>query len=103
MIEWEPRKGIEDEPMTTAPEPAVIHMPANTKRIGLARVTRDVAYRPGAAQLVMDIIAPQSLGDDGDRRYRTIERWVAEGSVVPDTWNVSVRKASARNQRYGSA
>lgn len=89
--------------MTTAPEPAVIPVPANTKRIGLACITRDVAYRPDADQLVMDIIAPQSLGDDDDRRYRTIERWVAEGFVVPDTRNESVRKESTRNQRYGNA
>ena len=46
-----------------------VHVPNNPTLTGLARLTRNVAYRTGADDLVMDIIAPQSTGDDDDRRY----------------------------------
>ena len=44
-----------------------VHVPNNPTLTGLARLTRNVAYRTGADDLVMDIIAPQSTGDDDDR------------------------------------
>ena len=40
-----------------------VHVPNNPTLTGLARLTRNVAYRTGADDLVMDIIAPQSTGD----------------------------------------
>ena len=47
----------------------VIHIPHNPTLAGLATLTRNVAYKTGADNLVMDIISPQSTGDDDDRRY----------------------------------
>ena len=38
----------------------------------MATLTRNVAYKTGADNLVMDIISPQSTGDDDDRRYPTV-------------------------------
>lgn len=74
--------------MTTTPEPptirTTIHIPANPKRIGLARLTRNVAYKPGADRLVMDIIAPQSFGDDDDRRYPTVVFVQGSAWTTPD-------------------
>ena len=35
-----------------------VHIPNNPTLTGLARLTRNVAYRTGADDLVMDIIAP---------------------------------------------
>ena len=45
----------------------VIHIPHNPTLAGLATLTRNVAYKTGADNLVMDIISPQSTGDDDDR------------------------------------
>ena len=50
----------------------VIHIPHNPTLAGLATLTRNVAYKTGADNLVMDIISPQSTGDDDDRRYPTV-------------------------------
>ena len=50
----------------------VIHIPHNPTLAGLATLTRNVAYETGADNLVMDIISPQSTGDDDDRRYPTV-------------------------------
>ena len=50
----------------------VIHIPHNPTLAGLATLTRNVAYKTGADDLVMDIIAPQSTGDDDNRRYPTV-------------------------------
>lgn len=50
----------------------VIHIPHNPTLTGLATLTRNVAYKTGADNLVMDIISPQSTGDDDDRRYPTV-------------------------------
>ena len=49
-----------------------IHIPSNPTLAGLASLTRNVAYKTGADDLVMDIIAPQSTGDDDNRRYPTV-------------------------------
>ena len=49
-----------------------IHIPSNPTLARLASLTRNVAYKTGADDLVMDIIAPQSTGDDDDRRYPTV-------------------------------
>ena len=38
----------------------VIHIPHNPTLAGLATLTRNVAYKTGADNLVMDIISPQS-------------------------------------------
>ena len=50
----------------------VIHIPHNPTLAGSATLTRNVAYKTGADNLVMDIISPQSTGDDDDRRYPTV-------------------------------
>lgn len=50
----------------------VVHIPHNPTLTGLATLTRNVAYKTGADNLVMDIISPQSTGDDDDRRYPTV-------------------------------
>ena len=50
----------------------VIHIPHNPTLTGLATLTRNVAYKTGADNLVMYIISPQSTGDDDDRRYPTV-------------------------------
>lgn len=49
-----------------------IHIPHNPTLAGLATLTCNVAYKTGADNLVMDIISPQSTGDDDDRRYPTV-------------------------------
>ena len=49
-----------------------IHIPHNPTLAGLATLTRNVAYKTGADNLVLDIISPQSTGDDDDRRYPTV-------------------------------
>ena len=57
----------------------VIHIPHNPTLTGLATLPRNVAYKTGADNLVMDIISPQSTGDDDDRRYPTVV--LAQGSA----------------------
>ena len=40
-----------------------IHIPHNPTLTGLATLTRNVAYKTGADNLVMDIISPQSISN----------------------------------------
>ena len=61
-----------------------VHVPNNPMLTGLARLTRNVAYRTGADDLVMDIIAPQSTGDDDDRRYPTVVFVQGSAWTTPD-------------------
>ena len=61
-----------------------VHVPNNPTLTGLARLTRNVAYRTGADDLVMDIIAPQSTGDDDDRRYPTVVFVQGSALTTPD-------------------
>lgn len=61
-----------------------VHVPNNPTLTGLARLTRNVAYRTGADDLVMDIIAPQSTGDDDDRRYPTVVFVQGSAWTTPD-------------------
>ena len=61
-----------------------VHVPNNPTLTGLARLTRNVAYRTGADDLVMDIIAPQSTGDDDDRRYPTVVFVQGRAWTTPD-------------------
>ncbi|MBW3080937.1 alpha/beta hydrolase [Bifidobacterium saguinibicoloris] len=67
-----------------ASDAATIHIPANPQRLGLARVTRNVAYKTGADDLVMDIIAPQNSGDADDRRYPTVVFVQGSAWTTPD-------------------
>lgn len=67
----------------------VIHIPHNPTLTGLATLTRNVAYKTGADNLVMDIISPQSTGDDDDRRYPTVvfvqgSAWTTPASRLRD-------------------
>ena len=66
-----------------------IHIPSNPTLAGLASLTRNVAYKTGADDLVMDIIAPQSTGDDDNRRYPTVV--FVQGSA----WTTPHRDASS--------
>lgn len=66
-----------------------IHIPSNPTLAGLASLTRNVAYKTGADDLVMDIIAPQSTGDDDNRRYPTVI--FVQGSA----WTTPHRDASS--------
>ena len=61
-----------------------VHVPNNPTLTGLARLTRNVAYRTGADDPVMDIIAPQSTGDDDDRRYPTVVFVQGSAWTTPD-------------------
>ena len=61
-----------------------VHVPNNPTLTGLARLTRNVAYRTGADDQVMDIIAPQSTGDDDDRRYPTVVFVQGSAWTTPD-------------------
>ena len=60
----------------------VIHIPHNPTLAGLATLTRNVAYKTGADNLVMDIISPQSTGDDDDLRVDQIDD---HGQAAPQT------------------
>lgn len=62
----------------------VIHIPHNPTLAGLATLTRNVAYKTGADNLVMDIISPQSTGDDDDRRYPTVVFVQGSAWTTPD-------------------
>ena len=74
-----------------------VHVPNNPTLTGLARLTRNVAYRTGADDLVMDIIAPQSTGDDDDRRYPTVV--FVQGSACDQHRTVITRSRSYPNWR----
>ena len=49
-----------------------VHVPNNPTLTGLARSPATWRIAPQVDDLVMDIIAPQSTGDDDDRRYPTV-------------------------------
>lgn len=61
-----------------------VHVPSNPKLSGMARMIRDVAYKTGADHLVMDIIAPQSTGDDDERRYPAVVFVQGSAWTTPD-------------------
>lgn len=61
---------------------------------GLATLTRNVAYKTGADNLVMDIISPQSTGDDDDRRYPTVV--FVQGSAWTTPGIATTRSRSSR-------
>lgn len=72
-------------PQTASSQTApTVHIPANPQRLGLARVTRDVAYKTGPDDLVMDIIAPQTFGEGDDRRYPTVVFVQGSAWTTPD-------------------
>lgn len=72
----------------------VIHIPHNPTLTGLATLTRNVAYKTGADNLVMDIISPQSTGDDDDRRYPTVV--FVQGSAWTTPGIATTRSRSSR-------
>jgi acetyl esterase/lipase len=65
-------------------ESSAAHVPANPALAGLARMTRDVAYKTGADHLVMDVIAPQSFGDDDVRQYPAVVFVQGSAWTTPD-------------------
>lgn len=71
-------------PSNATDDDGAIHIPNNPTFAGLARVTRNVAYKTGADDLVMDIIAPQSYGDGDDRRYPTVVFVQGSAWTTPD-------------------
>lgn len=74
-----------------------IHIPSNPTLAGLASLTRNVAYKTGADDLVMDIIAPQSTGDDDNRRYPTVV--FVQGSA----WTTRIATTRSRSSRLWPA
>ncbi len=60
-----------------------VHVPNNPTLTGLAaHPQRGVSHR--GDDLVMDIIAPQSTGDDDDRRYPTVVFVQGSAWTTPD-------------------
>ncbi|MCI1219810.1 MAG: alpha/beta hydrolase [Bifidobacterium sp.] len=71
-------------PIPSSAESSAAHVPSNPTLTCLARMTRDVAYKTGADHLVMDIIAPQSFGDDDARRYPAVVFVQGSAWTTPD-------------------
>lgn len=70
--------------VASADDLATTRIPSNPTLEGLARMTRDVAYKTGADRLAMDIIMPQSFGDDDQRRYPTVVFVQGSAWTTPD-------------------
>ncbi|KFJ02939.1 lipase [Bifidobacterium subtile] len=73
-----------EKPIPSPAESSAVHVPSNPTLAKMARLTRDVAYKTGADHLVMDIIAPQSFGEDDKRRYPAVVFVQGSAWTTPD-------------------